>query len=198
MKKKLTAILLVIMVIISAAGSGILFGGEKALTVSKFTAVLEDAGFVSEDKFKEAYYGGRFVTDEDMYRQLCEDGIKGTLSPDAAVPEHPGIAEYAAYELSEFYVDGGSIFFPYGDRMAYIIFGDSAAASDFYKQTAEALLLSLEDTAHQPDTLEDDDRSRLRVSTGNGISLVSRKGRTVLVFSGGGACALKVLEKLGY
>lgn len=185
MKKKMIALILGI---ILALSSGC---GEQG-AASRLIDALEDAGFMYEEDFNAAYYGGRFETAEQMYEQLCRDGVSGLIVPVEDVNASPGAAEYSAYELSEIYLDAGSIFFPSAAHAALAEFENTAAAEDFYSQIREELL-----AAADGKPAEDSER-RIWVTTGDGMILLSQKGRTVLLLSGEEERAFAAAEKIGF
>lgn len=186
MKKKIIAMVLgMILTVFTGCGAR-----SEAL---RLCAALEDAGFMYEEDFNAAYYGGRFETDEQMYEQLCQDGVSGLIVPVDDEPECPGAVQYSAFELSGFYLDGGSLFFPQAARAVLAEFESSAAAEDFYRRTREELLAA----ASGLDAVEDSER-RICLTTAEGQTLLSRKGKAVLVLSGESESAYRAAEKIGY
>lgn len=174
--------------IILALSSGC--GARSA--ASRFCAALEDTGFMYEEAFNAAYCGGRFETAEQMYGQLCRDGVSGLIVPTYNEAERPDGAEYSAFEISGLYFDGGSIFFPFAARAAFAEFESADAAADYYSQTREALMAA---ALGEP---AEDSGQRFYVTAEDGTTLLSRKGRTVLIFSGESERIYEAVEKSGF
>lgn len=184
MKKKIIALILGI---ILALSSGC---GERS-AASRLIDALENAGFMYEEDFNTAYYGGRFETAEQMYEQLCRDGVSGLIVPVEDENASPGAVEYSAYELSGIYLDAGSLFFPSGARLALAEFESAAAAESFFRQSREELLSAEDEPA-------EDTQNRLCVMTTAGRTLLSRNGKTVLIISGEDERAFAAAERIGY
>lgn len=184
MKKK---IIVLILGIILALSSGC---GERS-AASRLIDALENAGFMYEEDFNAAYYGGRFETAEQMYEQLCRDGVSGLIVPVEDENASPGAAEYSAYELSGIYLDAGSLFFPSAARLTLAEFESAAAAESFFRQSREELLSAENEPA-------EDTQNRLCVMTTAGRTLLSRNGKTVLIISGEDERAFAAAERIGY
>lgn len=185
MKKKFIAMMLGIILAVSSG-----CGARSA--ASRFCAALEDAGFMYEADFNAAYYGGRFETADKMYEQLRRDGVTGIIVPVSDEAECPGLVEYSAYELNGIYFDSGSIFFPSAAHAALAEFENTAAAEDFYSQIREELLAAADGKPSE------DSERRIWVTTGDGMTLLSQKGRTVLLLSGEEERAFSAAEKIGF
>lgn len=184
MKKKL---ILAALVLLMAVSSGC--GGRSA--ASRLCTALEDAGFMYEAEFNAAYYGGRFETAEEMYSQMVRDGVSGIIVPVNDELELPGGVECSGFELCGIYFDAGSIFFPSAANISFAEFESTAAAEDYFHRQREGLLaVSVEPT--------EDQEHRFCATTGDGLTLLSQKGKTVLIFTGESESALAAVEKIGY
>lgn len=185
MKKKIIALILGI---ILALSSGC---GERS-AASRLIDALENAGFMYEEDFNAAYYGGRFETAEQMYEQLCRDGVSGLIVPVEDENASPGAVEYSAYELSGIYLDAGSLFFPSAARLTLAEFESTAAAESFFRQSREELLTAAGGAPAE------DSACRVCLTGEAGRTILSQKGKTVLLISGEDERAFAALEKLGY
>lgn len=183
MKKKFIAIALVIILALSTGCAG-------RNAASRLCTALEDAGFMYEADFNAAYYGGRFGTAEEMHAQMARDGVSGLIIPADDGLEQPGLVEYSAFELCGFYLDGDSLFFPSAARISLAEFESRAAAEEFFRHSRENIL-------EDGETIEDSE-GRICVTKEDGMSILSQKGKTVLIFTGESGSALAAIEKCGF
>lgn len=184
MKKKFIAMALVIILALSTGCAG-------RNAASRLSAAIEDAGFMYEADFNAEYYGGRFGTAEEMHAQMARDGVSGLIIPADDGLEQPGLVEYSAFELCGFYLDGESLFFPSAARISLAEFESRAAAAEFFHQRRENIL-----TAGGEAT--EDSEHCVCVTTGDGMAILSQKGKIVLSFTGESGNALAAIEKCGF
>lgn len=167
-------------------------------TDAEFVAALKSAGFIPEDDFDENYYP--LGDDTSIYDKMQENHVVGTMLEDDDFQGIPNVTRCRYFNLCEPYWEAGSLIYPYGDSIAFMVFSDQNSAKETFSQLSSEIAESEESYAVESgDNYEKIIINGVYYSGVPYIEVFSRIESTMVYYHGGPeSVARSAFESLGY